>query len=91
MAPTSVRKTQQQFQAVAQRMETKLQQMMQRREEMDARAFVVVDEGGKSVQNSAAEAAAVATGLDEQPELYRGEVSGSFKINERGGGFSGSK
>ena len=69
MSPTSVKKTQQQFQAVLQQLEGKLLQLQARRETMDTRAFVVVDEVTTPPQQGGGGAT-----LDEQPELYHGEV-----------------
>ena len=66
MSPVSVKKTQQQYLSVVQKLEGKLLHLRSRRETMDTRAFVVLDEGGTSVHPT--------PGLDEQPELYHGEV-----------------
>ena len=71
MSPASVKKTQQQYQAVVQRLESKLLHLRSRREMMDTRAFVVLDEGGSSVHPHTPTAS---KHLDEHPELYHGEV-----------------
>ena len=68
MSPTPVKKTQQQYRAVLGQLEGKLLKLQSRRETMDIRAFVVVDEGVTASPNSPP------TGLDERAELYHGEV-----------------
>ena len=70
MSPPSVKKTQHQFQVVLRQLEGKLRQLQSRRETMDTRAFVVVEE----VASLAPVNGSGLGGLDEQPKLYHGEV-----------------
>lgn len=67
MSRVSVKKAQQQYQSVLQKLESKLLALQSRRENLDTRAFVVVEEGEPSVHRAS-------TALDDQPELYHGEV-----------------
>lgn len=74
-----MKKSQQQYQSVLQKLEGKLLALQSRRENLDTRAFVVVEEGETSVHRSCRSS----TALDDQPELYHGEVrtvSNSLKL-----------
>ena len=78
MSPPTVKKTQHQFQGVLHQLEGKLLQLQARRHTIDTRAFVVVEE--VSVQPVSGPAT---SGLNEQQELYHGEVGAVSCMCER--------
>ena len=70
MSRVSVKKTQLQFQAVLQQLESKLGQLRSRREAMDTQVFVVVEEDAASPHGPDPNTAS--STLGEQTELYHG-------------------
>ncbi len=67
MAPASLKKTIQAYKAVEQKLQGKLEQLRRKKEELDSRAFTVIEEGGRSPDREG-------QWLAEQ-DVYRTEVS----------------
>ena len=75
MAPSSLKKTYQSYEVAGQKLEDKLKQLRLKRDELDARAFTVLDEGRNGRGSDGSSGRGRTQHLQEEGEIYRTDVS----------------